>query len=166
MIKITLTIIQQLKLLGQILRTETKMSLLTSTRYMSPPTGEQPQRDRRGPFPNYVQEWIDPNKHFLENNIVPTRPRPSQFETSIYSQLLFSGPMMMMTITNRIGFCPVLLTLLTVVWVGGEILLLGKTTKTLDSSFGFLMRLVRLLYDINSISTVTSTSSSTISRLR
>ena len=91
------------------------MSLLTSTRYMSPPTGEQPQRDRRSPFPNHVQEWIDPNKYFLEDNIAPTRPRPSQFETSTYSQLLFSRPMMMMMITNRIGLHAVLLTILTVV---------------------------------------------------
>ena len=80
---ITLTIIQQLKFLGQILSTEKDGP--TSTRCMSPPTGEQPQRDSRSPFPNHVQERIDPYEHFLEDNIVPTRPRPSQFETSTYS---------------------------------------------------------------------------------
>ena len=69
---ITLTTIQQLKFLGQILRTEKDESANIYAFRISPTTGEQLQRDRRSPFPNHVQEWIDTNKHFLEDNVVPT----------------------------------------------------------------------------------------------
>ena len=81
---ITLTIIQQLKFLGQILSTEKDgpaniYALHEPSHWRTTP--ERPQKL----FPNHVHEWIDPDEHFLEDNIVPTRPRPSQFETSTYS---------------------------------------------------------------------------------
>ena len=52
---------RQLKFLGH------RTNPLRSTRCMSSPTGEDSLGDR---FSHRVQEWIDPKKHFLEDDIV------------------------------------------------------------------------------------------------
>ena len=52
---------RQLKFLGH------RTNPLRSTRCMSSPTGEDPLGDR---FSHRVQEWIDPKKQFLEDDIV------------------------------------------------------------------------------------------------
>ena len=138
---ITLTIIQQLKFLGQILSTEKDGPANIYTLHEPSHGRTTPERQQK-PFSEPCSGMDRPIRTFLRGQHRAHSPKTEPvWDVDLQLAAPQSTHDMMMMITNRIGLHPVLLTILIVLWVGGEILLLGKTTKTLDSSFGFLASL-------------------------
>ena len=153
---ITLTIIQQLKFLGQILSTEKDGPANIYTLHEPSHGRTTPERQQK-PFSEPCSGMDRPRRTLLRGQHRAHLPKTEPvWDVDLQLAAPQSTHDMMMMITNR-----------TVSWRRNSLARKNYPDPGfIFSLFSFLILLARLSYDINSTSSVTSTSTSTISRWR